>query len=369
MSAETQTRPPGRPDDLTVMVEAAGALVGWEAATFVCLTGSSPGVGRSWHASGGQATAKTPAPTWVWGLDADTWTHQRSVWRPGSLSDRDRSAAAVVVPVRRDARLEGVLAFHGAGVEEPPFSAVSVLEGVATLLARSLDSVRSAPSDAAGSGPVPLHALPMVDVFAYTLRVADQGLEWLYCGPNASAVFGGPVTTDVSLVQLIREHAHPEDLGVVGELEDAMVRGRASEVEIRVIGGDGVTRWTSWRAVPRVTEDGLCVDGVATDISSRHSLGEARRHLALANEQLVQEVDVRRRHVLAVRDANDNVLQRLFGAGLRLQILRRKLDDAEAHAVSAIAFQLDQAATDLRELIIDLNTVIGHLPQTGPPSS
>ena len=108
--------------------------------------------------------------------------------------------------------------------------------------------------------------------------------------------------------------------------------------------------------------DRVDVDGVATDISSRHSLGKTRRDLAMANEQLVQEVDLRRRHVLAVRDANDNVLQRLFAAGLRLQILKRKLDHAEAHAVSAIAFQLDQAANDLRELIISLTGVIETLP-------
>ena len=51
------------------------------------------------------------------------------------------------------------------------------------------------------------------------------------------------------------------------------------------------------------------------------------------------------------------VLQRLFAAGLRLQVLKRGLTDTEAHAVTAIAFQLDQAATDLREVIIDLTSV------------
>ncbi len=180
-------------------------------------------------------------------------------------------------------------------------------------------------------------------------------------------MFGAPVSPDEALVPLIERHAHPDDLSAVRELERAARTGRALEVEIRVIAGDGTERWVSWRTVPRTVDGALHVDGVATDVSSRHSLGRSRHELEQANEEYARQVDLRRRHALAVRDANDNVLQRIFAAGLRLQILRRKLDDVEAHAASTIAFQLDQAATDLRELILDLNSVIGDLPQPGRP--
>ena len=177
------------------------------------------------------------------------------------------------------------------------------------------------------------------------------------------------MSSEESLVGLVERHAHPEDLLAVHELERAALAGQPREVEIRILGGDGVERWISWRSVPRRVDGALLVDGVATDVSSRHSLGRSRRDLEEANEEYARQVDLRRRHALAVRDANDNVLQRIFAAGLRLQILRRKLDDVEAHAASTIAFQLDQAATDLRELILDLNAVIGDLPDSGRPGA
>jgi hypothetical protein len=162
----------------------------------------------------------------------------------------------------------------------------------------------------------------------------------------------------------MRRHAHIEDLVTVSEFLNGVSTGRRTEVEVRIDGGDGTTRWVSWRAVPRQVGGKLFVDGVATDVSARHSLGRSRRELVEAQEQYSREIDVRREHALAVRDANDNVLQRLFAAGLRLQMLQRRLGEVEAHAASAIAFQLDQAASDLRELILNLNEVIAEA--TGP---
>src|SRR4051812_38966455 len=213
-------------------------------------------------------------------------------------------------------------------------------------------------------------AMSLVDVFAFTVRVAPNGqLTWLYFGPNSCAVFGEPVTDAQSLPELIEEHAHPEDLSTVGDFVEAVFSGRNTDVDIRVHGGDGTTRWVSWRAVPRRIGGQLYVDGVATDVTARHSLTRSRVELAEAEDRYSRELDVRRNHALAVRDANDNVLPRLFAAGLRLQMLQRRLDSTEAHAVSAVSFQLDQAATDLRELILGLNAVIDEMSEVGVPAA
>jgi len=213
-------------------------------------------------------------------------------------------------------------------------------------------------------------AMSLVDVFAFTVRVAPNGsLVWLYFGPNSGAVFGEAVTDAQSLPELIEVHAHPEDLCTVGDFVEAVFSGRRAEVDIRVQGVDGATRWVSWRAVPRRVGGQLFVDGVATDVTARHSLSRSRSDLADAEDRYSRELDVRRNHALAVRDANDNVLQRLFAAGLRLQMLQRRLDSTEAHAVSAISFQLDQAATDLRELILGLNGVIEEMSELGVPAA
>jgi signal transduction histidine kinase len=82
--------------------------------------------------------------------------------------------------------------------------------------------------------------------------------------------------------------------------------------------------------------------------------------------QYAARIDTARDHALLVREANDNVLQRLFAARLRLEMLRRKLDDPEAHAVSTIEFQLEQASTDLREVIRGLSDVLDDVLSDEP---
>jgi PAS domain-containing protein len=198
---------------------------------------------------------------------------------------------------------------------------------------------------------VPHEAIALVDVFAFTVRVDGSGaFSWLYFGPNSETVFGGPVSDALPLPHLVREHVAGEDVATIDDFLEAVVAGQRVEVEVRVQGVDGTTRWVSWRAVPRELGGQLFVDGVATDVTARHRFS--------------QELGVRREHTLAVRDATDNVLQRLFAAGLRLQMLQRRLDNTDAHAASAIGFQLDQAATDLRTLIHNLNAVVEEI--SGP---
>jgi hypothetical protein len=215
---------------------------------------------------------------------------------------------------------------------------------------------------------VPHEAIALVDVFAFTVRVDGTGaFAWLYFGPNSETIFGGPVSDTLPLPRLMREHAGSEDHGTIDAFLESVVAGERTEVEIRVAGVDGATRWVSWRAVPRELGGQLFVDGVATDVTARHSLGLSLQELAEAQDRFSRELGVRREHTVAVRDANDNVLQRLFAAGLRLQMLQRRLDSTDAHAASAIAFQLDQAATDLRGLIHNLNAVIDEMAEPEVP--
>lgn len=374
MTAEPQARgadgEPEQADDVRVMVAAVGSLIGYDGATYALPSPQhdahrGPVVVRAWRAgetvgAGEAGSDRLPVPG-TDELDETTWQERRYVWRDGV-----GEAHALSVPVHDGPSVAGVLTFFGRDLRVPHEAELPLVEGVASMLGRAT-RLPAAPSPAADETGNPLErAIALVDVFAFTVRVSEEaGLEWRYFGPNSAAVFGVPVSPEETLVGLVQRHAHPEDLLAVRELESAALAGQPREVEIRIVGGDGVERWISWRSVPRRVEGALLVDGVATDVSSRHSLGRSRRDLEEANEEYTRQVDLRRRHALAIRDANDNVLQRIFAAGLRLQILRRKLDDVEAHAASTIAFQLDQAATDLRELILDLNAVIGDLPDAG----
>ena len=360
MTAEPQrwgsTAEQEQADDVRVMVAALGALIGWAGATYTPRPSEAgplpPAPARSWQPVEGWSP-----PEEVGVLDDADWHEQRVVWRDAE------DARSLAVPVRHGSTVAGVLTFFGPDLRPPREVELPLLEGVASMLGRATRLPSSPPPLADESGNPLERAMALVDVFAFTVQVTDTAdLEWRYFGPNSSAVFGAPVSSEESLIGLVERHAHPDDLLAVRELEQSALAGQPREVEVRILGGDGVERWISWRSVPRRAAGVLLVDGVATDVSSRHSLGRSRRDLEEANEEYARQVDLRRRHALAVRDANDNVLQRIFAAGLRLQILRRKLGDVEAHAASTIAFQLDQAATDLRELILDLNAVIGDLP-------
>ena len=345
------TSGPLRDADLDALVQGLGALLGSRSATYAVRapSGDARVVLRRW--------------------DSDEPADEPADEPGGGTGHR------VTVPVSGDDGARGELTFVGPEVREPTEAELTLLRAVAVVVARGTQPPSALSGAAAASPPVGGTAvertMALVDVFAFTVEVTgDEELEWRYFGPNSATVFGAPVSSDEALVPLVERHVHPDDLSAVRELEQAALAGRPLEVETRLLAADGTERWVSWRTVPRTVDGALHVDGVATDVSSRHSLGRSRRDLEQANEEYARQVDLRRRHALAVRDANDNVLQRIFAAGLRLRVLQRGLNDVGSHAAEAIAFQLDQAATDLRELILDLNAVIGGLPQpgrSGPP--
>jgi PAS domain-containing protein len=364
----------GVPDgasEVDAMVHAVGSVLGWDAADFFGPAGGDVPA-RQWssptattHEAHEAHEAHCPEP--VSRLAEESRQLRRVLWRTSP-----EGGGAVAVPVRHHGVVVGALAFHGGRLSPPEGATTELLEAVAGMLGRTVEvsaprvEPAGAPEAAVEDTNGPHTAMALVDVFAFTVQVEDGAPQWRYFGPNSAAVFGRTVGRSEALSSLIRRHADPDDAETVEAFLDAVMHGRRCEVELRLRGKDDTIRWVSWRAVPRTVGGRLLVDGVATDVTARHSLGRSRRELAEARMQYSQEVDVRREHAKAVRDANDNVLQRLFAAGLRLRSLQRRLDDTEAHAASAIAFQLDQAVSDLRELILNLNGVIDRSVPTEP---
>lgn len=205
----------------------------------------------------------------------------------------------------------------------------------------------------------------MVDVFAFTVeRRDDAQTRWHYCGPNSATVFGRAVDPRESLLDLIHSHLDPEQADALDALLTALSAVQPWEAETRIEGDDGVPRWVSWRLRPRVVSGIVLFDGVATDVSARHELDHMLRDLADSEHQSLRRAHMVRSRATALRDANDSVLQRIFAAGLRLSMLQATLGEREAHAASAIAFHLDQAASDLRNIIGGLEEVI-ELPLPG----
>ena len=345
---------------VATVLSAVGESVGWCGASFWQLAASGAGfaLAGTWRREDACCELSV-TPCWLAGLPATTWDARRVHSQPGTVTDGTCSHTALVVPVRDETGLVGLLSYFRDRSGEPDASQTMLLEAAAGLLSHCRVDVPRVEVDPAPLSGALEQALTLVDVFAFTVEVfADGEFAWLYFGPNSDAVFGEAVSTESPLMSLLRRHVLREDRFAVLEFEQAVLAGRPAEIEVRVLGRDKVTRWVSWRGVPRRSGGHLYVDGVATDVSVRHSLGRTRQDLRQAQVQYFRQADMVRENALVVRDANDNVLQRIFAAGLRLQMLQQRLGDVDAHAAAAIAFQLDQAATDTREIIQGLNEVL-----------
>jgi hypothetical protein len=342
-------------DELTRMVMAIGTLLGWESACSIEYRPTEPKravLARVWTANGSGSGA--PAiPEWVDQLDASSWGHHRLLWRRAAAKD-PRGRAALAVPVSVDGEICGALVFLAAVLDEPDSATLALLEATAGLLGRAGSDKRDRDDRVSADDPGSSH----VDVFAYTVRVAGDGsLQWRYFGPNSHAIFGQGIYPGDDLITLLERHAAMADADRVREFGRALVEGQRVETELRISGLDGLTRWVTWRTEPRWNDGALFVDGVATDVSARRAVERSNGEMKSNDDDGEEQGTSLQQHAIAVREANDAVLQRLFAAGLRLQMLKRKLGDTEAHAVTAIAFQLDQAANDLREVILGLNAV------------
>jgi diguanylate cyclase (GGDEF)-like protein/PAS domain S-box-containing protein len=62
---------------------------------------------------------------------------------------------------------------------------------------------------------------------------------------------------------------HPGDLDRYGAFAQACMRGEPAEVEYRLVGYDGVTRWVWERGRPRLKDGVVYVDGIVADITER----------------------------------------------------------------------------------------------------
>jgi hypothetical protein len=196
---------------------------------------------------------------------------------------------------------------------------------------------------------------PWPDVFSFTVEVVADHFEWLYFGPNSEVLLGEPLCArDIRFDELVRSRSLREDAAGIATFLVTAAAGRACEVEPRMQAADGSVRWVLWRVMPRHEEGRTFLDGVATDVSRRR-LGFTHHAALLGHLEQRLDSELLREHATIVRDANDAVLQRIFAAGLRLRVLQRDLNDVGSHAAEAIAFQLDQAASDLRHTIVELD--------------
>jgi diguanylate cyclase (GGDEF)-like protein/PAS domain S-box-containing protein len=118
----------------------------------------------------------------------------------------------------------------------------------------------------------------------------DGSLEELFQGPGADRLLGG---ADPDAEMSNWEAAiHPEDFAAYEAYNQSLLRGRRSEVEYRLRGADGVTRWVHDRAATRDRPDGSVeISGIVSDVTERRRLEDELRTTMAGMETAHQELE------------------------------------------------------------------------------
>jgi PAS domain S-box-containing protein len=195
----------------------------------------------------------------------------------------------------------------------------------------------------------------------------------LYVSPQLRDLIGVEADAAMTDPDLFRRHIHPDDAPRVWEeWARAIAEARPFEAEYRVLHTDGRIRWV-WERSAIMHPEGrpTLTQGVIFDITDRKQaedvLRESETEVRRSFEILKRTDDERRqllRHLVASETAErgrladgieDRSLQDFAAVGLRLETLRRNLEDPEQQgAVDRLGDTVQQALARLRHLLVEL---------------
>ena len=109
----------------------------------------------------------------------------------------------------------------------------------------------------------------------YEMRFLDDGYECTsFLGEGVARLLGG-CPEGMSEEDAYDGAVHPDDRSAYDQVLESLYGGEPTELEYRLVGYDGETRWVWERCVPRISGSGeLVVHGVAIDVTTRHKLAE-----------------------------------------------------------------------------------------------
>jgi PAS domain S-box-containing protein len=298
------------------------------------------------------------------GLPGRVWTTGRTVWmsdlrtesRP-FLRKRDALEAglrsAIALPVRSGDQVLGVLVFCSEAVQEPDGDLVALLDGVCAHVGRYLER-RRAEELALALAASRRHfdqVVSQIDDNVWTIEITPDGrARSVYQSQDAAGVFGSRIPEGADISGLLLRHVHPEDLPAYTAFDEKVHAGVPAQVECRVIGLDGATRWIWIRSTPRREEGRLFADGISTDVTERHRLAEERDRMkdelvALVSHELRNPIGAIRGYVEMLVDTPGLTgTQRMFAD---------VIDRTSAHLLNLVDDLLDLARLDAGHIAID----------------
>ena len=137
--------------------------------------------------------------------------------------------------------------------------------------------------------------LDVVGEHVYLAAVLDDGtMREIFQGPGADRLLGG-AEPDPEMVNW-EAAIHPDDRAAYDAFNAALAAGRPGDVEYRLIGADGVTRWLHDRAATKPGIDGTIeISGIVSDVTSRRLLEDELRRSMSEMQQAHRELDEARR--------------------------------------------------------------------------
>jgi diguanylate cyclase (GGDEF)-like protein len=140
--------------------------------------------------------------------------------------------------------------------------------------------------------------LDIVGEHVYLAQVLPDGaIQELFQGPGADRLLGG-AEPDPEMENW-EAALHPEDRPAYDEFNAALAAGRDADVEYRLKGADGITRWVHDRAAARPRPDGTVeISGIVSDVSERRRM---RAELADAHAALSRVVEANDDHLYTLR--------------------------------------------------------------------
>ena len=169
--------------------------------------------------------------------------------------------------------------------------------------------------------------------------------------PTGMGVLGVLIAEPVSL-RLARIDSHPETYGFPsGHPPMTSFLGVPIKVRDEIYGNLYLTDKVGWSEFTR--DDEALVGSLA--VAAGIAIENARLH------QRVQEVAVYDERDRLARDLHDTVIQRLFGAGLRLQGIAGAVREADiALRMGTVVTEIDESITQLRSIIYALGLAGGE---------
>jgi diguanylate cyclase (GGDEF)-like protein len=151
----------------------------------------------------------------------------------------------------------------------------------------------------------------------------DGRIEELFQGPGADRLLGG-AEPDAEMVNW-NAAVHPHDRLAYDAYNRALAVGEDGELEYRLMGADGVTRWVHDRAATRRRPDGLIeISGIVSDVTERRRM---RAELAEAHAALSRVVEAMDGHLYTLRVEPDGSARSVYRGPNREALAGGPVDD------------------------------------------